>query len=198
MRIPRFIIASLLIVGCSGTFAQTPPTNPNTKLSDAAFQTLAESCGANVPVSTLEAIARTESALYPYALSVNRPHQLALRNGRNRGTITLERQPKSKEEAIAWTNWFLAHGVSVSVGLLQVSSEHVKALHLTVEQLFEPCPNVWAGATLLSLNYAAIARVQGEGLRALNTALSYYNSGTAWLGFRNGYVSQVTARASQR
>jgi len=198
MRIPRFIIASLLVVAGARSFAQTPPTNPNTKLSDAAFQTLAQACGANVPVSTLEAIARTESALHPYALSVNRPHQLAHRNGWNRGTITLERQPESKEEALAWTNWLLAHGITVSIGLLQVNSEHVKALHLSVEQLFEPCLNISAGATLLSLTYTAISGVQGEGLPALNTALSYYNSGTAWLGFRNGYVSQVTASVGQR
>jgi type IV secretion system protein VirB1 len=197
MRILRFIIASLFIVAGARSFAQRPPTKPNTRLSDAAFQTLAESCGANVPVSTLQAIARTESALHPYALSVNRPHQLAHRNGWNRGTITLERQPESKEEAIAWANWLLAHGVTVSVGLLQINSEHAKALHLTVEQLFEPCLNVWAGATLLSLTYAAIARLQGEGLPALDTALSYYNSGTPWLGFRNGYVGQVTRRTDQ-
>ena len=86
----------------------------------------------------------------------------------------------------------------MSIGLLQVNSEHAKALQLTVEQLLEPCLNVWAGATLLSLSYADIARAQGEGLPALNTALSYYNSGTAWLGFRNGYISQVTAHAGQR
>ena len=198
MRISRFIVVAVFAIAGTRTPAQTPATNPNTKLSDAAFQGLAEFCGANVPVSTLEAIARTESALHPYALSVNSPHQLAHRNGWNHGTITLERQPESKEEALAWTKWLLARGVTVSIGLLQVNSEHAKALHLTVEQLFEPCLNVWAGATLLSLTYADIARVQGDGLRALNTALSYYNSGTPWLGFRNGYVSQVTRSRDQR
>jgi len=197
MRILPFIVVILFSAAAINSLAQTPPTNPNTKLSDAAFQTLAESCGANVPVSTLEAIALTESALHPYALSVNRPHQLAQRQGRNRGTITLERQPSSREEAITWTKWLLAHGVTVSIGLLQVNSEHAKALHVAVEQLFEPCTNLWAGATLLTATYSATARVQGEGLSALNTALSYYNSGTAWLGFRNGYVNQVTARADQ-
>ena len=198
MRISWFIFVTLFAVGATNSLAQTPPTNPNTKLSDAAFQTLAESCGANVLVITLEAIARTESALHPYALSVNRPHQLAHRQGWNRGTITLERQPESKEEAVAWTKWLLSHGVTVSIGLLQVNSAHAKALHLTVEQLFEPCTNLWAGATLLTATYSATARVQGEGLSALNTALSYYNSGTAWLGFRNGYVNRVTACADQQ
>jgi len=197
MRISRFIFAALVSVVGITSLAQTPTAHPNTKLSDSDFQSLAESCGAHVPVSTLEAIARTESALHPYALSVNRPHQLAHRQGWNRGTITLERQPESKEEAVAWTKWLLSHGVTVSIGLLQVNSEHAKALHLMVEQLFEPCTNLWAGAILLTATYSATARVQGEGFFALNTALSYYNSGTAWLGFRNGYVNQVTAGADQ-
>jgi type IV secretion system protein VirB1 len=97
---------------------------------------------------------------------------------------------------IAWTKWLLAHGVTVSIGLLQVNSEHAKALHVTVEQLFEPCTNLRAGATLLARVYSTIALVQGEGLPALDTALSYYNSGTPHLGFRNGYVGQVRLNAS--
>lgn len=77
-----------------------------------------------------------------------------------------------------------------------MNSEHAKALHVTVEQLFEPCTNLGAGTTLLAIVYSATARVQGEGLPALDTTLSYYNSGTPHLGFRNGYVGQVRLNAS--
>jgi type IV secretion system protein VirB1 len=196
MRISTIIIATFFTVARTTALGQTPTANPIAKMSATSFHVLAQSCAANVPVITLEAIARTESALYPYALSINRPHQLARRQGWNRGTITLERQPKSLEEAIAWTNWLLAHGLTVSIGLLQVNSEHAKALHVTVEQLFEPCTNLWAGATLLATTYSATAHKQGEGLPALETALSYYNSGTALIGFQNGYVSQVRLNAS--
>src|SRR5439155_1461521 len=122
--------------------------------------TLAQSCAANVPVSTLEAIARTESALYPYALSINRPHQLARRQGWNRATITLERQPTSLEEAVAWTKWLLGQGITVSIGLLQVNSEHAAHLHLTAEQLFDPCTNLRSGAALLSATYTTTARIK--------------------------------------
>jgi len=198
MRISTIIIATLFTAGGTTSRAQTPNGNPNTKMSVTSFQALAQSCAANVPVSTLEAIARTESALHPYALSINRPHQLARRQGWSRGTITLGRQPASREEAIVWTKWLLAQGVTVSIGLLQVNSEHAKALHLTVEQLLEPCTNLWAGATLLETMYSATARAQGEGLPALDTALSYYNSGTPHIGFHNGYVGQVKMNASPR
>src|SRR5215469_12900100 len=196
MRISKIILTTFLAGVGTMSFAQAPSANPNSRLSVTLFETLAQSCAANVPVSTLEAIARTESALHPYALSINRPHKLARSQGWNRGTITLERQPESLDEAIAWTKWLLAHGVTVSIGLLQVNSEHAKALHMTVEQLFEPCTNLWAGATLLATTYSATARAQGEGLSALDTALSNFNTGTPHIGFQNGYVGQVKSHAS--
>jgi type IV secretion system protein VirB1 len=186
--------------GTRTSFAQSRPANSNTKISVTSFQTLAQSCAANVPVTTLEAIARTESALYPYALSINRPHQLARRQGWNRATITLERQPISLDEAIAWTKWLLARGITVSIGLLQVNSEHAALLHLTPEQLFDPCTNLRSGAAILSATYAATARVHGEGFAALDSALSFYNTGSPSAGLTNGYVRQVKthAKSSER
>jgi type IV secretion system protein VirB1 len=196
MRLHTIIFVGLVTFGARTSFAQSRPENLNTKISVTSFQTLAQSCAANVPVSTLEAIARTESALYPYALSINRPHQLARRQGWNRATITLERQPASLEEAVAWTKWLLAQGITVSIGLMQVNIEHAKNLGLTVEQLFEPCANLRAGATILSKIYAVTARAQGEGFPALDIALSFYNTGTSHIGFQNGYVSQAKSNAT--
>src|SRR5258706_2413605 len=167
MSLAKMISATFLTLARTTCVAQTPIPSPNAKISVTSFRTLAQSCAPNVPVSTLEAIARTESALYPYALSINRPHQLAHRQGWNRGTITLERQPASLEEAIAWTHWLLAQGITVSIGLLQVNSERAALLHLTPEQLFDPCTNLRSGAALLSATYAATARIHGEGIAAL-------------------------------
>jgi type IV secretion system protein VirB1 len=195
MRISRIIIGSLFAVAGTTSLAQVPTANPNTKMALTSFRSLVQSCAADVPVSTLEAIAGTESALYPYALSINRPHQLAHRQGWNRGTITLERQPASLEEAIAWTHWLFAQGITVSIGLLQVNSEHAALLHITPEQLFDPCTNLRAGAALLSATYAATARIHGEGFAALDSALSYYNTGSPTAGIRNGYVQQVKTHA---
>jgi type IV secretion system protein VirB1 len=183
MRLAKIIFATFFSVAGTTCFAQTPTADPNTKISLTSFRTLAQSCAANVPVSTLEAIARTESALYPYALSINRPHQFARRQGWNRGTITLERQPASLEEAI------------VSIGLLQVNIEHAALLHLTAEQLFDPCTNLRSGAALLSTTYAETARIHGEGFAALDSALSYYNTGSPTAGLTNGYVQQVKTHA---
>ena len=195
MHIARIILATLFALAGTASCAQTGTAKPNTKISTTSFHTLAQTCAANVPVSTLEAIARTESALYPYALSINHPHQLARRQGWNRATITLERQPRSIEEAIAWTNWLLARGITVSIGLLQVNSEHAAVLHLAPEQLFDPCTNLRSGAALLSATYAATARIHGEGFAALDSALSYYNTGSPTAGVINGYVNQVKTNA---
>src|SRR6266478_361103 len=195
MHIARIILATLFALAGTASCAQTGTANLNTKISPTSFRTLAQSCAANVPVSTLEAIARTESAFYPYALSINRPHQLAHRQGWSRGTITLERQPASLEEAIAWTKWLLAQGITVSIGLLQVNSEQAALLHLTPEELFDPCTNLRSGAAFLSVTYAETARIQGEGFVALDSALSYYNTGSPTAGLTNGYVHQVKANA---
>src|SRR4029077_8090503 len=198
MHLSRIIFATLFTLAGTVSFAQTRTANPNTKISLTTFQTLAQSGAAhvaNVPVSTLEAIARTESALYPYALSINQPHQLAPRPGWSRGTSTLDGQPVSLEEAIAWTKWLLAQGITVSIGLLQVNSEHAALLHLTAEQLFDPCTNLRSGAALLSITYAETARIHGEGFAALDSALSYYNTGSPTAGLTNGYVQQVKTHA---
>ena len=50
MRISRSIVAALFTISGVISSAQTQTANPNTKLSDGAFQTLAQSCGANVQI----------------------------------------------------------------------------------------------------------------------------------------------------
>jgi hypothetical protein len=74
MLISRIILGTLFTIAGTTSFAQAPTANPNTKMTLTSFRTLAQSCAGDVPVSTLEAIAGTESALYPFALSLNRPH----------------------------------------------------------------------------------------------------------------------------
>jgi hypothetical protein len=64
MRLHTIIFIGLVTFGARTSFAQSRAENPNTKISATSFRALAQSCAANVPVSTLEAIARTESALY--------------------------------------------------------------------------------------------------------------------------------------
>jgi type IV secretion system protein VirB1 len=75
---------------------------------------------------------------------------------------------------------------------MQINSRNLPALGYTIEQALEPCNNVRGGAAILTANYAQAVQQYGAGQRALLAAISAYNTGNFWSGFRNGYVGRVT------
>jgi type IV secretion system protein VirB1 len=156
----------------------------------AEFIQLAEACARPVPAATLLAVARTESSLHPWALSVNRPRALARTAGVD-GLAQLARQPRTQAEAIRWAKQLVARGIPVSLGLLQVSSEHLTRFNVTIEAAFEPCTNLKLGALVLSYHYREALGQGGASNVPLADALSRYNTGNASLGHRNGYVGRV-------
>jgi type IV secretion system protein VirB1 len=186
-------------LGCIGllfgsiTCAQAKP--PHARLSDNEFVILAEHCAQGAPTDTLLAIARTESALYSNAISINRPNAAARRAGYANGQLALAKQPKDRKEATYWLHWLAIHRLTVSIGLMQVNSEIASDFHLKPEQLLDPCTNLRVGAAILISVYSDMARQFGEGFAALDAALSFYNSGNSIAGFRNGYVASVYAHA---
>jgi type IV secretion system protein VirB1 len=196
---PRtYVSAVLLGLAVASVQAQGPTTassDANLRYSPEQMMTIIENCAPHAAPNTMLAVATTESALHPYAISVNRPRQIARAIGMPNRQIQLARQPRSKQEAGQWMRWLLGHGVTVSVGLLQVNTENAALFHLRPEQLFEPCTNITVGGTLLAQAYAARTRVAPNGPDALLYALSIYNTGTADLGFENGYVAEVLKNA---
>ena len=188
----------LLGVAVASAQAQGPTAisqDANLRFSQSRIITLIEGCAPGAAPSTMLAVATTESALHPYAISVNRPTQIARAIGLANSQIQLARQPRSRQEAIQWMRWLLGHGVTVSVGLLQVNTENAVLFHLRPEQLFEPCTNIAVGSALLAQAYAARTRIAPNDPDALLFALSVYNSGTYDLGFQNGYVAEVLKNA---
>jgi hypothetical protein len=183
-----------LLLGSLSADAQ--PTHA--RLSQSEFLSLAGRCAPGAPADTLLAIATTESALYANAISINRPNAAARRAGYSDGQLVLAKQPKDRKEAMYWLQWFASHHYTVSVGLMQVNSEMAPRFHLKLEQLLEPCTNLSVGAAILVFLYTGLAREMGEGSSALDTALSFYNSGNSITGFRNGYVTSVHAHAPRR
>lgn len=165
------------------------------RLSETEFISLADRCAPGAPPDTLLAIARTESGLYPSAISINRPRAAARRAGHGDGELVLTRQPKDRKEANSWLQWFTRHHYTVSIGLMQVNSEMAPRFHLKPEQLLEPCTNVQVAAAILVSIYTDMAHQMGEGFSALDAALSFYNSGNPITGFRNGYVASVYEQA---
>jgi type IV secretion system protein VirB1 len=167
----------------------------NVRYSQNQMIVLLKSCAPHAALNTMLAVATTESDFHPYAISVNRPQQIATSIGLNNQAIELARQPNSRHEAILWMRWLLQHRISVSVGLLQVSTENAARFHLKPEQLFDPCTNIAVGANLLAEAYAAQVRAAPYDPDALLHALSVYNSGTANFGFYNGYVDRILKNA---
>lgn len=146
------------------------------------FVALAQECAPWVAHETMAAIVKTESAFRPLAIGVN-------------GGARLARQPANKAEAVATANWLLANGYNIDMGLGQVNSANLGKTGLTVEDVFDPCKNIAAAATILHWNYKAASRkVQGE-QAALQAALSAYNTGSFTRGFANGYVQKVVSNA---
>jgi len=114
---------------------------------------------------------QTESAGDIYALNVN-----------GYGRV----RTSSAEETVATAERLIDEGYSVDLGLMQINSRHLTQLHLTVAQAFEPCTNLKAGAKILQEAYQQAAGVFGPGQRALQAALSTYNTGDPSRGLANG------------
>ena len=107
-RIP--ISTILLGVAVASVQAQGPKAisqDANLRYSQRQITTLIESCAPGAAPSTMLAVATTESALYPYAISLNRPIQIAQAIGLANSQIQLARQPHSRQEAIQWMHWLL-------------------------------------------------------------------------------------------
>ena len=149
----------------------------------------AQVCAPAVEAVTLAKIAKQESALRPWALSVNYPNGTARKLGEPGGYARLQRQPTSKHQAIRWANRLIEQGHTVSFGLMQISSQNLARLGYTLEQAYEPCTNIKIAGTLLAQKMASAKSFAPHD--PLPTALSLYNSGDPRMGFTNGYVAGV-------
>jgi len=186
------LVLAVALLALSSCMAQINKSEANAKISSAHFRAIAAACAPDIPIVTLRAIVRGESAFHPYALSLDYPQRTAKEQGFAGGQIFLARQPRTLEEARGWAWWLIHQGKSVSIGLMQVSTKQLADLGLTADQLFDPCTNVHAGAEILAAKYRHAAARSGPGQEALREALSEYDSGSSVVGFDNGYVTNVT------
>jgi type IV secretion system protein VirB1 len=95
-------------------------------------------------------------------------------------------QPESKEQALATAKSLLEQGANISVGLGQVNANNFAGLGLTLDQAFEPCPNLAASSKVLGDCYARASEEMGAGQEALKAAFSCYYSNN----FSRGYVKE--------
>jgi type IV secretion system protein VirB1 len=136
-------------------------------------------CAPTVAPQTLAAIVRVESGGKPWVINVN-------------GDYALPRQPQSRAEAVREANRLIGLGYNIDIGLMQVNVKNLSLLNLSVEQVFDPCTNITAGAQILQDFYLKSVKSIGQGQASLRRAISAYNTGNFSKGFTNGYVAKVT------
>lgn len=146
------------------------------------FLALAQQCAPQVAPQTMAAIVRTESAFRPLSIGINRGGRLA-------------RQPASVDEAVATAKWLIGQGYNIDLGLAQINSSNLRRTGLSVEDAFDPCKNLAAGAMILEANYRNASRKYANAQDVLRASLSAYNTGNFRSGFSNGYVSRVIGNA---
>jgi len=129
----------------------------------------------------MAAIVKTESGFKPFSIGVNKSE------------VKLIRQPANKQEAVTTAKWLISNGYNIDMGMAQINSANMKWLGVSIDDLFDPCKNVAAGAKILLNNYIDAFKKIDEPQDALRAALSSYNTGNATAGIKNGYVAKVTA-----
>jgi len=150
-------------------------------------------CLPAAPLNTLRAIIEVESSGNPNAMQIDIPKSLIKRWRFPEGTLRLKRQPTSQHEAVEWLAYLRRYNVFVDLGLMQVSTAEAQRRGLPAEALLEPCTNLRTGWQILEDDYRLETKVYGPGQKALQHAISRYNTGDAQRGIDNGYLGRVLA-----
>lgn len=143
--------------------------------------TLVLVCAPFVSSNTMLAVIQQESKGNPWAIGVNGSQRYQKAN--------------NYDEAVAESKRLIANGANIDMGLMQINSKTMVNLGLTVEQVFDPCTNSYAGGVVLTRNYVQASKIHQNDQAALQAALSAYNTGNFSKGFKNGYVKSVVKHA---
>ena len=124
-----------------------------------------------VPAEVMQHVVNVESGYNQYAIGVV--------GGQ------LVRQPQNLGEAVATVQMLESKGYNFSLGLAQVNRANLGKYGLsTYQQAFDICPNLTAGARILSECYASSGNDWGK-------SFSCYYSGNFLTGFRDGFVQKI-------
>ncbi len=130
-------------------------------------------CAPAVDPVTMAAVVKQESGGQPWVVN----------NNTTKKSVTFT----SKSAAVAASVAGIGRGESVDMGLAQINSNNLPALGLSVDQVFDPCTNIAAGARILATGY--------ERTGSLGGALSMYNTGRADSKMGVAYAQKVFGQA---
>ncbi len=132
------------------------------------FAQISATCAPGDSVATLASVAKTESGFDTLAIHDN--------------TAGVTFQPTNEDQARALAHSLIVgRGHSVDLGLMQINSANFQRIGLSIDDAFDACRSLSAGARILKDGYQ----------QALRVAFSRYNTGDAERGFANGYVRRV-------
>lgn len=163
-------------------------------LTHSALMALFLQCAPQVAPETLSTLVAVESSGNPFAIAVVGDKKIP--------------PPDSLNAAVAAAKKLEKEGENYSVGLMQVNKKNFPKLGLTIDNAFEPCANIAAGAKIIEQCFVSAKKSNGFNSEqsALRGALSCYYSGNFTRGFKkepdagNSYVERanniVTAKYS--
>jgi len=142
-------------------------------------------CAPQVDPRTATALVEVESSLHPHAIGVV--------GGQ------LQRQPRTRPEALATARALQTDGWNFSIGLAQINVHNLPRLGLSLEQAFDPCTNLRAMQTVLGecMDRAHTVEPIATNQQHVRRALSCYYSGNFSTGFVHGYVRRVALAAAR-
>ena len=130
-------------------------------------------CAPAVDPVTMAAVVMQESGGRPWVL--------------NNNTAKKSVAFTSKAAAVAVAVAAVGRGESVDLGLAQINNKNLPALGLSVDQVFDPCTNIAAGAAILAAGYKKAGSLSG--------ALSTYNTGRSDSKVGAVYAQKVFGQA---
>ena len=130
-------------------------------------------CAPAVDPVTMAAIIKQESGGKPWVINNNSTKKSSFFD--------------SMAEAVAAARAAIDNGESIDMGLAQINNKNLKNLGIAVDQIFDPCTNIAAGAKILEYGFKETGSLQG--------ALSMYNTGKVNSKIGSEYAKKVFSQA---
>lgn len=165
MRKVKLLIIGALIVN------SFPVYSANISIDE--FDRIASACAPDTHVTTLRAIAKTESDFNPFAIGVQR------------GRVD---QPNNLEDALKTVEQLEKEGKKFALGISQIFVDNLKKMNISYESAFDVCSSVKIGSDILS---DCFIRAKGENEQdRLQKSFSCYYSGNFTTGFKEDISGQ--------
>lgn len=181
-----FVLAAALFGNCNAVIADMQVAGVEPK-----FLELIARCAPTVHSETMAALISAESRGHQFAIADAGPVKLPWAE---RKKLVRSYFMDSLEAAVLKTKTLIENGHTVSLGFTQLNDRNLPSLGLSIEDAFDACKNIGAGGKILTKSYLAAVEEYGPGEKALDAALSAYESGNWKSGQLDGYVGLVKSQ----